>query len=145
MHHLKDVQKLGQSIWLDFIQRGLITGGRLKKLIDEGILGMTSNPTIFHKAIAQSQDYDDAIRTILKSDPGADAGVIYDHLTIEDIRMAADVLRPVYEATDGVDGLVSLEPSPHLAYDTDGTLAEVRRLWRLVDRPNLMMKVPATR
>ncbi len=144
MHHLKDVLKLGQSIWLDFIQRKLITSGQLEQLIQEGLRGITSNPTIFHKAIAQSQDYDSAVRAILKVEPSADARTIYDRLSIEDIQMATDMLRPIYDASDGVDGLVSLEPSPELADDTDATITEVKRLWQLVNRPNLMIKVPAT-
>jgi transaldolase len=144
MEKLKKIQKVGQSIWLDFIQRGLITSGRLKQLVDSGVSGLTSNPTIFHKAITQGQDYDEAIKSILKSNPGAGIMDIYDRLTVEDIQMAADVFRPVYNASDGMDGLVSLEPAPALAYNTEETIAEVRRLWRLVARPNLMMKVPAT-
>ena len=144
MEKLKEIQKMGQSIWLDFIQRGLITSGRLKQLVDSGVSGLTSNPTIFHKAITQGQDYDEAIKSILKSNPDAGIMDIYDRLTVEDIQMAADVFRPVYNASDGMDGLVSLEPAPALAYNTEATIAEVRRLWRLVDRPNLMIKVPAT-
>ena len=141
---IHEAQRLGQSIWLDFIQRSLIASGKLEQLVKEGLRGMTSNPTIFHKAIAQSDDYDDAIRAIIESNPDADAKTLYDRLTVEDIQMAADTLRPVYDATDGIDGLVSLEPTPQLAYDTDGTIAEVRRLWQLVDRPNVMIKVPST-
>ncbi len=144
MEKLKEVQKVGQSIWLDFIQRGLITSGQLKQLVDDGVSGMTSNPTIFHKAVTQGQDYDEAIKSILKSTPDAGIMDIYDRLTVEDIQMATDVFRPVYDASDGVNGLVSLEPAPKLAYDTEGTIAEVRRLWQLVDRPNLMIKVPST-
>ena len=144
MEKLKEVRKMGQSLWLDYIQRGLITSGRLKQLVDSGVSGLTSNPTIFHKAVTQGQDYDEAIKSILKSRPDASVMDIYDRLTVEDIQMAADVFRPVYDASDGMDGLVSLEPTPELAYDTKGTVNEVRRLWRLVDRPNLMMKVPAT-
>ena len=144
MEKLKEIQKMGQSIWLDFIQRGLITSGRLKQLVDSGVSGLTSNPTIFHKAITQGQDYDEAIKSILKSNPDAGIMDIYDRLTVEDIQMAADVFRPVYNASNGMDGLVSLEPAPALAYNTEETIAEVRRLWRLVDRPNLMVKVPAT-
>jgi len=144
MEKMKEVQKVGQSIWLDFIQRGLITSGQLKQLVANGVSGMTSNPTIFHKAVTQGQDYDAEIKSILKSKPDAGIMDIYDHLTVEDIQMAADVFRPVYNASNGMDGLVSLEPAPALAYDTDGTIAEARRLWRLVDRPNLMIKVPAT-
>ena len=144
MNPIQEVQRLGQSIWIDFIRRDLLVSGQLKQMVEEGIRGMTSNPTIFHKAIAQSNDYDDALRAILKPNPDANAKTLYDRLTIEDIQMAADILRPVYEASDGVDGLVSLEASPHLAYDTDGTIAEVRRLWQLVGRPNVMIKVPST-
>jgi transaldolase len=144
MEKLKEVRKVGQSIWLDFIQRGLITSGQLKQLVDSGVSGLTSNPTIFHKAVTQGQDYDEAIKSILKSNPDAGIMDIYDRLTVEDIQMAADVFRPVYNASDGMDGLVSLEPAPALAYNTEETIAEVRRLWRLVDRPNLMIKVPAT-
>ena len=144
MEKLREVQKLGQSVWLDFIQRGLITSGRLQQLVADGLSGMTSNPTIFHKAVTQGRDYDEAIKSILKSHPDAGTRDIYDRLTVEDIQMATDVFRPVYDASGGMDGLVSLEPDPELAYDTDKTLAEVRRLWRLVNRPNLMVKVPAT-
>jgi len=144
MHHLKDIQGLGQSIWLDFISRDLITSGRLRQLVEDGLRGMTSNPSIFHKAITKSDVYDDILKAILKSDPDADAMTLYERLAVEDIRMAADVLRPVYDATGGVDGLISLEVSPYLAYDTAGTITEARRLWQLVDRPNLMIKVPAT-
>lgn len=144
MNQLKAVQELGQSIWLDYIRRNLITSGELKHLVEAGLRGITSNPSIFHKAIATADEYNDALRAFLKSDLNADTETLYEHLAIQDIQMAADILRPVYDATDGVDGLVSLEPSPHLAYDTDGTLAEVRRLWRLVNRPNVMIKVPST-
>jgi len=144
MEKFKEVRKVGQSLWLDYIQRGLITSGQLKQLVDSGVSGLTSNPSIFHKAITQGQDYDEAIESILKSRPDTSVMDIYDHLTVADIQMAADVFRPVYDASDGMDGLVSLEPTPELAYDTEGTVNEVRRLWRLVDRPNLMMKVPAT-
>ena len=144
MQHLKEIQKYGQSIWLDYIRRDLITSGELKRLVDEGLLGMTSNPTIFHKAIAQSSDYDDSLRAILKSDPSADTKTLYEHLAIQDIQMTADILRPTYDATDGVDGVVSLEVSPHLAYDTPGTINEARYLWQTVNRPNLLIKVPST-
>lgn len=144
MHHLKEVRKLGQSVWLDFISRELITSGNLKALVDEGLSGMTSNPTIFYKAITQGTEYDAPIRAFLKSNPKATVKSLYDHLIIEDIKMAADVLRPVYEATDGIDGFISLEPPAQLAYNTEATIKEIRRLWKLVGRPNVMMKVPAT-
>lgn len=144
MHHLKDVRKLGQSIWLDYIQRSLITSGRLQQMIDGGLCGITSNPSIFHQAITRSQDYDDALAAIVREDPQADVMAVYERLVVADIQLATDTLRPVYEASEGIDGMVSLEVSPYLAYDTGGTVAEARRLWEMVDRPNLMIKVPAT-
>ncbi|OGO36994.1 MAG: transaldolase [Chloroflexi bacterium RBG_16_57_8] len=141
---IKEVESLGQSIWLDFISRGLIYSGQLKRLVDDGLLGMTSNPTIFHKAITAGSDYDGPIRDIIKFDPEISTNGLYDKLIIQDIQMAADLLRPVYDVTGGVDGLVSLEPPAQLANDTAATMSEVRRLWQLVKRPNVMMKVPAT-
>jgi transaldolase len=144
MASLNEVSKLGQSIWLDFISRSLITSGELRKLVDNGLCGMTSNPTIFHKSITRGTEYDDTIRSILKFDPDIDTKTLYDRLVIEDIQMAADVLRPVFEATDGADGMISLEPPAELSYDADATMSEVQRLWKLVNRPNLMMKVPST-
>ncbi|MFC1894026.1 transaldolase [Chloroflexota bacterium] len=144
MNQITAVRELGQSIWLDFIRRNLITSGQLRQLVEDGIYGMTSNPTIFHQAIAQSNEYDDALRTFLKLNPDAGTKALYEHLAIEDIQMAADIFRPVYEMTDGIDGLVSLEVAPYLAYDSDSTIAEARRLWHLVDRPNVMIKVPST-
>ena len=141
---VKEAQRLGQSLWLDYIRRDIVASGELGKLVQAGISGLTSNPTIFQKAIAQSTDYDEALRVLLKANPDIDTEAIYEHLAIEDIRLAADILRPVYEASGGSDGLVSLEASPHLADDTIATIAEVRRLWRLVSRPNVMIKVPAT-
>lgn len=133
----------GQSLWYDNIQRGLIVSGELKRLVDEdGILGVTSNPTIFEKAISGSSDYDAAIAALTRA--GMSIEEIYSALTIEDIRMAADVLRPVYDRTHGKDGYVSIEVSPLLANDTAGTIGEARRLWQTLDRPNLMIKVPAT-
>ena len=145
MNPLQQLLHEGQSIWLDFIKRGLITSGELKRLIDEdGLRGMTSNPTIFHKAIAGSADYDDSLRRALEKNPRGDVKSVYETLAIEDIRMAADALRPVYNGTGGADGYVSFEVSPKLANDTAGTIAEAERLWKTVDRPNLMIKVPAT-
>jgi transaldolase len=144
MSRLKEVQKLGQSIWLDFINRSLIKSGKLKALIDEGLAGITTNPTIFQKAITQSADYDEPIRAILKSNPSVTAKYLYDRLTTEDIQMAADILHPVYDASGGVDGMVSLEVSPHLAYDTRATIDEAERLCQRANRPNVMIKVPAT-
>lgn len=145
MNPLKVLQDYGQSLWLDYIRRDLITTGELKRLVEEdGLRGMTSNPSIFQKAIGESTDYDDALHTILGTDPQANVQDLYERLTIEDIQMAADILRSIYDTTDGADGFVSLEPSPHLAYDTAGTIAEVRHLWRAVNRSNLMIKVPVT-
>ncbi|GBC81569.1 Transaldolase [bacterium HR10] len=143
MSRLVELQKYGQSVWLDNIRRGLIASGELKRLIEEdGLRGVTSNPTIFEKAIAGSTDYDEAMRKLV--DEGKSVNEIYEALVLEDIRMAADLFLPVFEATDGQDGFVSLEVSPKLAYDTEGTIAEARRLWRLLERQNVMIKVPAT-
>ncbi|MBI2328829.1 MAG: bifunctional transaldolase/phosoglucose isomerase [Chloroflexi bacterium] len=143
-NRIQEARRLRQSIWLDFISRGLIASGQLKKLVEEGVCGMTSNPTIFHKAITSGADYDEAIRDILNSDPDIDTRTLYDRLVVKDIRLATDVLRPLYEQADGADGLVSLEPPAQLSYDTEGTIAEARRLWQLVDRPNVMIKISAT-
>lgn len=134
----------GQSLWLDYIDRNLLVRGGLKALVSEGLCGVTSNPTIFHKAITGSADYDDAIRDLLQADHEMDDATVYQWLTIQDVQMAADILRPVYVSSAGTDGFVSLEVSPHLAYDTDATVEAARHLWRSVDRPNLMVKVPAT-
>jgi len=136
----------GQSVWLDFIQRGLLVEGGLERLVaTHGVRGVTSNPTIFCKAIAGSAEYDSAIARACSERPGLSVTDLYEELVIEDIRLAADVLRPVFDGSGGGDGFVSLEVSPHLAADVEGTVAEARRLWHAVDRPNLMIKVPATR
>jgi len=141
---LLELKQLGQSVWLDNISRKLITSGELKRLIDEdGICGVTSNPTIFERAISQGSDYDDAMRELIGQ--GASDAEIYDALTVADIQAAADVLRPVFDATHGRDGYVSLEVSPRLAHDAAGTIADARRLHAAVNRPNLLIKVPATR
>ena len=140
---LKQLEKLGQSVWLDYIRRDLITGGGLRRLIEEdGLAGMTSNPAIFGKAIEESPDYVTDIQTMARA--GKDAAAIYEALSQHDVRSAADEFRPVYERTDGKDGYVSLEVNPHLAHDTPGTIREVRRLWVALDRPNVFIKVPAT-
>jgi transaldolase len=140
---LLDLQALGQSIWIDFISRGIISSGELRKMIEEdGVSGVTSNPSIFEKAITKSNDYDDAIRALTLQ--GKTTGEIYQRITVEDIQMVADALRPTYDRTDRGDGFVSLEVSPTLAHDTQGTIHEARLLWSLVDRPNCMIKVPAT-
>lgn len=144
MNPIKEAREIGQSIWLDFISRELITKGQLKELINEGVCGITSNPTIFNKAITKGTEYDEQIKNILKSNPFIDTQALYECLVIKDIQMAADILYPLYEKTNGMDGLVSVEISPHLAYDTQRTITEGRRLWNLVDRPNVMIKVPST-
>lgn len=131
MNPLKGLQQYGQSVWLDYIHRHLMSSGELTRLVEEdGLRGVTSNPTIFEKAIADSPDYDEALRGILASHPCVDVRMVYEALAIEDIRMAADILRPVHDETDGADGFVSLEVSPHLARDTARTIAEARRLCR---------------
>ncbi len=140
---LRELANLGQSIWLDFIGRGMIQSGELRGLIEEdGLRGVTSNPAIFEKAIVETADYDGEIRAVALVGKSVDE--IYNELTAEDIRMTADLFRPVYDKLDGRDGFVSLEVSPRLAHDTEGTVAEARRLWKAVGRPNVMIKVPAT-
>lgn len=145
MNPMKALQGQGQSVWLDYIRRNLITSGELAHLVrEDGLRGVTSNPTIFEKAIAGSTDYDEQLRSLISRGSCADTAALYETLAIEDIRMAADTLRPVYDETDGTDGFVCLEVSPHLAHDTAGTINEAKRLWHLLDRSNLMVKVPAT-
>jgi len=140
---LKQVEKLGQSLWLDYIRRDLLTNGELRRLIEgDGLRGMTSNPAIFEKAIVESRDYDAEIHSLALE--GKDAPAIYDALSRRDVQMAADEFRTVYDTTDGRDGYVSLEVNPHLAHDTNGTIEEARRLWAALDRPNVFIKVPAT-
>jgi transaldolase len=134
---------LGQSIWLDFIRRGTLVSGEFERQVrDAGVVGVTSNPTIFQGAIADSHDYDDALHDLVGR--GLEGIALFEALAIEDIRMACDLLRPVWEKTGGRDGRVSLEVNPRLALDTAATIAEGRRLWQAVDRPNAMIKVPAT-
>jgi transaldolase len=140
---LQELGALGQSIWLDYIRRDLIASGGLKRLIEEdGLRGMTSNPSIFEKAIADSHDYDEDVRAMALHGKGAEA--IYESLSQRDVQSAADAFRPLYDATDGNDGYVSLEVNPHLAHDTSGTIKEARRLWDALHRPNVFIKVPAT-
>jgi transaldolase len=142
---VKDLQNFGQSVWLDYIRRDLITSGELKRLIEkDGLRGMTSNPAIFEKAIAGSTDYAELLNS-LQSKTGLDAKARYEILAIRDIQDAADLLRPVYEGSKRRDGYVSLEVSPYLARDTNGTLEEARRLWKAVGRENVMIKVPGTK
>jgi transaldolase len=141
---LSELEALGQSIWIDFISRGTSTSGELRQLIEvDGVSGVTSNPSIFEKAIAESHDYDETIRSLTLEEKTAEE--VYQLLTVEDIQMVADLLRPTYDRTDGQDGFVSLEVSPKLARNPNGTMEEARRLWSLVNRPNSMIKVPATR
>jgi len=143
-HPLLQMQALGQSPWHDNIRRGLLDSGELKKMVYDGdITGLTSNPTIFEQAIANSTDYDSALRELALA--GADAEGIFDSLAIEDIRAAADVFAPVYERTNGGDGYVSIEVSPKFANDTKKTVSEAKRLWKAVGRPNVMIKIPATK
>ena len=140
---LLKLEKFGQSIWMDFIRRGMISSGELKQLIEEdGLRGVTSNPSIFEKAITGSNDYDDAIRALALE--GKNVDQIYSALTVKDIQGVADLFRPVYDRLDGTDGYVSLEVSPRLAHNTAGTIADARRLWVAVARPNVMIKVPGT-
>lgn len=140
---LKKLESLGQSIWLDYIRRDLITSGKLKKLIDEdGLRGITSNPSIFEKAIAESTDYDKDIQTMTKQNK--DINAIYEAITQKDVGDAAECFRSLYDKLEGKDGYVSLEVNPHLAHDTQGTIIEARRLWKALDRHNIFIKVPAT-
>ena len=144
MNPVKALQDHRQAVWLDFLSRGFIADGGLKKLVDDdGLRGVTSNPSIFENAIGKTNEYDDAIRQMLQSHDYS-PGQIFEKLEVEDIRSATDVLRPVFDATHGADGFVSIEVSPYLATDTQGTIEEAKRLWREVDRRNLMIKVPAT-
>lgn len=141
MQQLADV---GQSVWLDYIRRDLLASGGMADMVASGLRGMTSNPSIFEKAIAGTDQYDDDLAALLKEDPDATPKSLFESLAAVDIRAAADVLRPVYDSAPGRDGFVSLEVAPDLANDTAKTIAEARRLWASIDRPNLMIKVPAT-
>jgi len=143
INRVRELAKLGQSIWYDNISRKLLTSGRLGALVDDGLMGMTSNPTIFEMAIAGGDDYDGDVRRLVAGGAGVEA--IYDTLTISDVAAAADELRRVYERTSGLDGFVSIEVAPTLANDAGGTVDDARRLWKALDRPNIMIKVPATR
>ncbi|MGX4769831.1 bifunctional transaldolase/phosoglucose isomerase [Bradyrhizobium guangdongense] len=144
MNPVKELEKHGQAVWLDFLARGFIAKGDLKRLIDtDGVKGVTSNPSIFEKAIGSSDEYDAPIGKALKRGDRTVAD-LFEAVAVEDIQAAADVLRPVYDRLKGGDGYVSLEVSPYLAMDTSGTVAEARRLWKDVGRKNLMVKVPAT-
>jgi len=142
---LQALASQGQAVWLDYLDRGFLAQGGLARLIeDDGLTGVTSNPSIFEKAIGQDSDYDEQIAELVGGGETSPAA-IYEHLAVTDIQAAADALRPVYDRLGGADGFASIEVSPSLARSTQGTIDEARRLWRAVDRPNLMVKVPGTR
>lgn len=143
MNPVEGVRQAGQSLWLDYISRGLIRSGGLKRLIEQsGITGLTSNPTIFERAIDETNDYSDALERLAATQ--LDARSVYESLSVEDVRDACDLLKPVHENTGGADGYASIEVSPCLAHDSKGTVDEATRLWREIGRPNLMVKIPAT-
>ncbi|WBH15953.1 transaldolase [Sphingomonas radiodurans] len=145
MGKLNDLAGLGQAVWLDFVDRKFLEAGGLKALVEEdGVTGVTSNPTIFQKAMGEGTAYDGTLAAFDKENPGAATMDRYEHLAIQDIKAAAETLAPVYERLDGKDGYVSLEVSPYLANDTDATIAEAQKLWAAVDRSNLMIKIPGT-
>ena len=140
---LLQLKALGQSVWYDNIDRSQLTSGQFKRLLGEdGIVGVTANPTIFEKSISSGHAYDEQINQLIRE--GKSTNEIYEALIIQDIRTVADILRPIYDSANRQDGFVSLEVSPDLAHDTEGTLSEVRRFWKMVDRPNLMIKIPGT-
>ena len=141
---VEKINQSGQSIWYDNIERKLLDDGSLADMVKRGeIRGITSNPSIFNKAISKSNDYDQEIKSLMKDD--LDREEIYEQLAIKDIQRAADLFLNLYQETAGADGYVSLEVSPYLAHDTDKTVSEAKRLWKAVDRPNLMVKIPATK
>ena len=142
MTKLHELSEIGQSVWLDYISRSLTGSGRLVELVEEGVRGVTSNPSIFEKAISGSPDYDDDLRRLARE--GKSTEEIYEELALSDIRRAADILLPLYEESSGGDGYVSLEVSPALASDREGTVADGKRLFSALERPNIMIKVPAT-
>jgi transaldolase len=145
MNRLRKLSEHGQAVWLDYIRRDLLSAAGLGALVaEDGVTGVTSNPAIFKQAIGESTLYDGVLEALLQDDPEASVMALYEELAVQDIRRAADILAPVHDATGGGDGFVSLEVSPHLARDTEKTVAEAHRLWDWVDRPNLMIKVPAT-
>jgi transaldolase len=140
---LKQLQGQGQSVWYDNIDRAQLASGQFKKMLDEdGVLGVTANPTIFEKSISAGHAYDEQMHKLISE--GKDTSDIYEALIIQDIQTVADLLRPIYDRTNGKDGYVSLEVSPELAHNTDATIHEASRFWNMVNRPNLMIKIPAT-
>ncbi len=145
MSKLSDLSAAGTAVWLDFVDRKFLEAGGLKKLVEEdGLTGVTSNPSIFEKAMGHGDAYDDTLAAFDKENPGAATIDRYEHLAIEDIKAAAETLAPVYDRLNAKDGYVSLEVSPYIADDTDATIAEAQKLWAAVDRPNLMIKIPGT-
>jgi len=145
MSALNDLEAQGQAVWLDFVDRKFLASGGLKKLIaEDGVTGVTSNPSIFEKAMGHGDAYDESLAEYDRANPEAATIDRYEHLAIQDIQAAADELRPVYDRLDAKDGYVSLEVSPYISDDTDATIAEARKLWDAVDRPNLMIKIPGT-
>ena len=144
MNKLKHLEDFGQSVWLDFLSREFLTSDEFHRMIEEdGLKGMTSNPSIFEKALSQGTAYDSDIRECVEKNHGV--AEIFRRLSVRDIQTATDALRCVYDATNGADGYVSIEVSPYLAYDTEGSIAEARSLWQEIGRPNLMVKIPGTR
>jgi len=142
---LREIEKLGQAVWLDYIRRNLLTSGDLKRLMeDDGVSGVTSNPTIFEKAISGGSGYDEQIRREVGANSAISTPDLYEKIAVQDIQAAADTLRPVYERTGGADGFISMEVSPKLANETQGSIQEARRLWKEINRPNLLIKIPAT-
>jgi len=139
---MQQLTAFGQSIWLDNIRRSMFASGELASLIDQGLRGMTSNPTIFEKAIGHGDDYDEQLRSLIGK--VSDATALFEELAIRDIRSACDAFRPLFDSTHGLDGYVSLEVSPTLAHDTQATIDAAARLWKAVDRPNVMIKIPGT-
>ncbi len=140
---LLQLKTLGQSVWYDNIDRAQLISGQFKRLLDEdGVIGVTANPTIFQKSVSHGDAYDEQMTQLIKE--GKSTNEIYEALIMRDVCTVADLLRPIYDRTNGQDGFVSLEVSPELAHDTERTLAEVRRFWKMVDRPNLLIKIPAT-
>ena len=142
MTKMNELADLGQAVWLDYIRRSFTRSSELRALVKQGLRGVTSNPSIFQEAIAKSSDYDDALQPLIEK--GHYVDVIYEKLILEDIQDAADILEPVYDRTSGADGFVSLEVNPALAYDAKSTIVDARRLWSAIERPNVMIKVPAT-
>ncbi len=145
MASLHELNRLGQSIWLDFIDRNLLDKGGLSRLVEGGVTGVTTNPTIFHKAITGSSDYDDSIRGLIARDPSMPPEQVTEAVMVADVQAAADILLPVYQRTGGADGYVSLEVPPDLAFDAARTVRVAHQLWKAVHRPNVMIKVPGTR